>query len=122
VVNENGDAGCFIDIYMFGHAGCPTECPVVNGKLCAGNGICDYDRGIKKARCFCNDNYIETDCTVHTAPAPVAGFVLLSLFGVLVGSGGIFAYWYFRVRGGAAGGPSAGATPADMEGYYEAEG
>ena len=52
--------------------GCPTECKVLNGKLCGGNGVCDYDYTTNKAKCFCFDGYTGDYCSTQIAPTPTA--------------------------------------------------
>lgn len=117
VLSEDDAQGCFIDVYMFGHAGCPQECPIVNGKVCGGNGICDYDENIHKARCFCNDDFIESDCQTPLDPSPTGGIVGAVFGGLIIGAAIVGAFWYFRMRN-AGPGSAAGSAPAD--GYYEA--
>jgi hypothetical protein len=114
ILLQNTGSGCFLDVYSFGWAGCPAECPIVNGKLCGGNGICDYDQNIQKARCFCNSGYIESDCSTPLDPVPSGGIAGAFFGGLLVALGGVGAYWYTRVR-------SAPATSsfATGDGYYE---
>jgi hypothetical protein len=44
-------------------AGCPLQCPVTGGALCAGAGICAFDKEALAARCFCDNDLAESDCT-----------------------------------------------------------
>eukprot|EP01036_Dinobryon_divergens_P043592 gene43592-58055_t len=45
---------CVHTISMPSVYGCPTQCPVAERKLCAGNGHCYYDTDAATSRCFCN--------------------------------------------------------------------
>jgi len=93
-------------------AACPLECPVTNGVVCGGNGICAYDVGQSSARCFCNDQYTEADCMTERWPFP-SGAVAGSVFGgMLVGALGVAAYSFFAFRGKVA------APSAAQDGFY----
>ena len=51
--------------------GCPEQCPVVGpagaGRLCNAQGICDFDSGLNRPRCFCNAGWEGTGCESKTA-------------------------------------------------------
>mmetsp|Transcript_20567 Transcript_20567/g.24936 ORF Transcript_20567/g.24936 Transcript_20567/m.24936 type:complete len:327 (-) Transcript_20567:768-1748(-) len=54
-------------------AGCPTECGRGQNSegqmsLCSGRGICGFDRGLHKARCFCDDGYQGDSCHETAVP------------------------------------------------------
>ena len=71
---------CVYQAYSWTTAGCPLECPVTNGALCSNKGICAWDADISSARCFCDDNYIEKDCSKPANPFP-GGAVAGAFFG-----------------------------------------
>ena len=98
--------------------GCPRECPVVNGKVCGGAGICGWDVGLTAARCFCDNAQLTADCSAAApAPAtaatstPVAVLAGSVVGGLVVGAVGVAAtLLVLQRRGGAA------AKPVD--GFY----
>ncbi len=52
--------------------GCPLQCPVVGsgsngGRLCNGNGVCDFDRTANAARCFCFQGWAGAACDTRPA-------------------------------------------------------
>jgi len=98
-------------------AGCPLECPVTNGQVCAGNGVCGWDTGLLVARCFCNDDWIESDCTTPRTPFPT-GAVAGSVFGgIFVGALSVIAtIGALQRRGGSGSGGTT--TGAAVEGFY----
>ena len=73
---------CIFEAYSWTTAGCPLECPITNGGLCSNKGICAYDGDMAAARCFCDDNYIESDCSKPANPFP-SGAVAGAFFGGL---------------------------------------
>ena len=98
--------------------GCPLECPQANGQVCAGNGVCGWDSGLLSARCFCNDDWIEADCTSPRTPFPT-GAVAGSVFGGLVlGALGVVVFIIVLQRRGAGAGGSASGAGAPVEGFY----
>lgn len=60
----NEVAHCMYTVAMPSIYGCPLECPVAGDerKLCAGHGICGYDRSNSKAKCFCDTGFGGADC------------------------------------------------------------
>lgn len=106
---------CNYRAHSWSVAGCPLQCPVVNGLLCAGNGVCRTDASINATRCFCYDNWTEKDCQAPNNPYPsgaIAGAVIGGIItGALATLGGVWGYSWNRQRGGAS------ALP-DVDGFY----
>lgn len=77
--------------------GCPLECPMVNRKLCGGNGFCGMDQDDNSPRCFCNEGHAGLDCTTDIVQVSACGkacgllvFVVILLIGLLLAGGVIF--------------------------------
>jgi hypothetical protein len=92
---------CVYEAYSFSVAGCPTQCEIYNGKVCGGNGVCNYDTDMNKARCFCNDGFESSDgCKPVPNPKNNAGgAIAASAFGGLaLGAVGVGIWWYVTQR------------------------
>ncbi len=110
---------CTYEIYLPSTIGCPQECPIVDGKLCAGKGVCRYDTGLEQSRCFCDDGWVEKDCTAPANPLP-GGAVAGAIFGgIFIGLIGVGVYWAWQVYSKRGAGASGGGD-ADIQGYYDA--
>lgn len=96
-------------------AGCPLECPVTNGALCSGQGICAYDKDLFAARCFCDDNYIESDCSKPANPFPAGAVAGIFFGGLTVGAAGLLGAAFYISR-------RAGAAVAQDDGFYSVQG
>ena len=44
------------------------QCPVVNGQVCAGHGVCGIDQDAGAARCFCNKGAAGASCASAALP------------------------------------------------------
>lgn len=66
-------------------SGCPKECPVTGGQLCSGNGVCGFDVDAATARCYCNDDYIESDCSAPRYPFPTGAVAGSAIGGIVLG-------------------------------------
>jgi hypothetical protein len=110
---------CSYEVFIATTFGCPQECPIVNGKLCSGQGVCRFDTGLQAARCFCDDGFIERDCSQPANPLD-GGAVAGAIFGgIFIGLFGVGLYWgwqYYQTRGG--GGGMAASAGDDEGGYY----
>lgn len=42
---------------------CPVTCPIVNGELCNGHGMCGWDYDNYYVHCYCNSAYKGSSCT-----------------------------------------------------------
>ena len=99
---------CAYTANVYSVLGCPLECPRSGNSVCSGNGVCGFDNNILKARCFCNDDYIESDCSAPRYPFPtgaLAGSVIGGmLLGVAGAVGGVFWLQKRRASAGAVDG------------------
>ncbi|RYG51613.1 hypothetical protein EON67_02995 [archaeon] len=88
----------------------------MNGELCSGNGVCGYDSAISQARCFCNSDYLESDCQTPVTPFPSGGVAASTIIGILLGIAGLLFYGWFtnRKASGYSGMPAADAP----SGFY----
>ncbi len=101
---------CQYQAFSMSQAGCPQECPITNGAVCSGKGICGYDKNAKTARCFCDDGYMESDCNTPRYPPPAGAIAGATIGGIVLGGAGLFGWTFFAgKRAGAAGG---------MDGFY----
>jgi len=72
---------------------CPLECPIVDGVVCGGHGVCGVDHDIPSLRCFCNLGKEGTSCsediTVSKSHANgvLTAFVIILLILLLVLAG-----------------------------------
>ena len=46
---------------------CPTQCPIVDYKICSTNGVCGFDVDTNKARCFCDTGFEGEACNILTS-------------------------------------------------------
>jgi hypothetical protein len=103
---------CQYEAFLWSNAGCPKECPVgPNGALCSDNGICGYDKNIPAARCFCDDDYMDGDCSNPRAPFPTGAIAGTTIGGMAAGAIALFGFSFWRTRRGGGGG-------APVEGFY----
>eukprot|EP01138_Halocafeteria_seosinensis_P014911 gb/GECG01015221.1/.p1 GENE.gb/GECG01015221.1/~~gb/GECG01015221.1/.p1 ORF type:complete len:313 (+),score=27.40 gb/GECG01015221.1/:1-939(+) len=112
---------CSYEVHVVDPAGCPHECPIVNGNVCSGNGHCAYDHKAKKAHCFCEKGHKGNDCTKDTNPENTEDSGRSSKAAVGATFGGIFAglvgmagFWYYRKRRSG----SRRYQPQGDEGFY----
>lgn len=72
---------CLYFMMVFSQAGCPQQCPFggATKRLCAGNGVCDFDTSLGAPRCFCDNGWAldgEGNCLKSVAgnaqPPPVS--------------------------------------------------
>lgn len=89
---------CQYIAYAPSQVGCPQECPIVNGAVCSGKGICGFDNNLKTSRCFCDDGYDEVDCNTPTNPFPSGAVAGSTIGGLALGAAGIFGWTYFAAR------------------------
>lgn len=100
---------CVYEAYSFSQSGCPTQCPVYDGKVCGGRGVCRYDTDAVQARCFCNDGYIsDNGCKPVTVPSPAGGIAGGFFGGLALGGLGVAIWWFLTQRN---------QTPAGAEDY-----
>lgn len=101
---------CAYETFTWSLAGCPQECPIVNGALCNNAGICGYDTQVMKARCFCDDGYTSAGCSESTAKFP-SGAVAGAVFGGLItGAGALLGYAFYASR--------KAASTSTVDGFY----
>ena len=103
---------CQYVAHSYSPYGCPVECKRVNGQVCGGTGVCGWDTSIQQARCFCNDDYIESDCQTPRTPYPTGSVAGSVIGGMLLGSLGLVGVIFFLQRRGGK-----HAAPA-VEGFY----
>ena len=89
---------CQYVAYAPSQVGCPQECPIVNGAVCSGKGICGFDNNLKVSRCFCDDGYDEVDCNTPRSPFPTGAVAGSTIGGLTLGAAGIFGWTYFAAR------------------------
>jgi hypothetical protein len=63
-----------------------AECPIVGGSLCGGNGVCGYDSTAAQARCFCYDDWMESDCQTPRYPFPGGAVAGATIGGIVLGA------------------------------------
>lgn len=103
------DVTCGYHALLYSRAGCPVQCPVVSApgafgaaKVCAGQGLCDYDSDKSAARCFCDNGWGGVDCTtaggagVPPVSWPALGGTVVGgiVLGIALLLGGVFARSY----------------------------
>jgi hypothetical protein len=89
-----------------------AECPIVNGAVCSGKGVCGFDSNSKTSHCFCDDGYQEVDCNTPTSPFPTGAVAGSTIGGILLGLGGIFGYSFLASR------RMVGAPGGGVDGFY----
>lgn len=62
IVERVTESQCEYQIVMETSKGCPAECPVENGRICSGNGVCEYDWKREEPKCFCFHGWYGSDC------------------------------------------------------------
>lgn len=113
-VIEMSATDCAYQAYSFSTAGCPIQCPVVNGQVCGGNGVCGYDVTASTARCFCNNNYLLSDCSMPATSAPSGSIAGATIGGILVGLALIMGVSYVFGRRASSAKPQVSSS----EGFY----
>jgi hypothetical protein len=88
-----------------------TECPIVNGAVCSGKGVCGFDKNVQGARCFCDDGYDESDCNTPLNPFPTGAVAGSAIGGIVLGAAGVFGWAVFAAKRAGFGAPS-------VEGFY----
>ena len=74
-VVENGE--CTYETEIYSSLGCPTQCPVSDGRVCGAHGVCGWDTELKVARCMCNSGWgglTGTECA-STFAGPTTPYV-----------------------------------------------
>ena len=75
------------------------ECAIVDRKLCAGHGICEYDYSNKRAHCFCDKGYMGYDCaTKGTGSSSATIYLLVTLVVISVTLIGVIGYMIRQVQ------------------------
>jgi hypothetical protein len=93
--------------------GCPLECPRgANSAVCSGNGVCGFDNNAMTSRCFCNDDYIESDCSAPRYPTPTGSIAGAVIGGLLLGAVGVVGALFVMQRRRASAGGAA------VDGFY----
>lgn len=96
---------CEYNAIFFSTQGCPQECPVgANGGLCSNNGICGYDKNLNSgtggARCFCDDDFLDADCSNPRSPLPTGAIAGAAIGGILSGMVALFGFSYYKTTRG----------------------
>lgn len=99
---------CQYQVNLRATQGCPQECPAgPNGLLCTDNGICGYDKnvngGLGGGRCFCDDDYMDADCSNPRNPLPTGAIAGATIGGILAGLIAVFGYSYYKAWRGSSG-------------------
>ena len=103
---------CHYEAYSWSLAGCPLECPVGgNGQLCSGAGVCGFDRNVHRPRCFCDDGFIENDCSVNPTKAPGGAIAGAFFGGAIATAAALLGTGFFLSRA---------APSAATDGFYGA--
>lgn len=74
--------------------------------------MCGFDNNIMKARCFCNDDYIEGDCSAPRYPTPTGAVAGSVIGGLLLGAVAVVGAIFWVQRKAAAAGVGA------VDGFY----
>jgi len=92
---------CTYDVHILSRYGCPSNCPIQDGKLCSANGWCGYDRTALVARCYCDQLYTGDACQTlkkkksgMTTTEATLVVVLVLFFAVF----GLLAFIVFKIR------------------------
>ena len=78
--------------------GCPTECGMYRGRLCAARGLCKFDQDTLKPHCYCQVGYTGYSCT-EKGDNKSEGFtnttliLLVVLVLLLMVEGGVILMW-----------------------------
>jgi len=106
-VNSMGQPShCEYVISMRTMHACPSECGRAYNSdmkrlaLCAGHGICGWDKSNNKAKCFCDDGYGGNDCNSSASSGTsetVVGLLVILLL-VTIGLAGVVVFMYKQVR------------------------
>merc|ERR1712228_303628 len=72
IISKSDENECVYTLTMGSVYGCPTACPMMDSKICSGNGICDFDHLHYAApRCFCYTAYQGFICEKEEAQSDV---------------------------------------------------
>mmetsp|Transcript_7969 Transcript_7969/g.28419 ORF Transcript_7969/g.28419 Transcript_7969/m.28419 type:complete len:324 (-) Transcript_7969:141-1112(-) len=95
---------CHYEIYLNTAFGCPTQCPIVDGHICGGHGVCGYDYKDRSAMCLCNTGYFGDACTGVLSDSgddggvDGTGAVLIVMCIILSLIIGAVVYMFFKLR------------------------
>ena len=64
--SDDENNGCIYILEIDSTIGCPLQCDIVDGKLCSGNGLCQYDETNLSPKCFCYENWFGDDCSLDS--------------------------------------------------------
>lgn len=77
------------------------QCEIYDGKVCGGNGVCNYDTDANTARCFCNNGFTSKNgCRpLSDSDKGLGGALAGAAFGGLaLGALGVGIWWYMTQR------------------------
>lgn len=89
---------CTYQVFLPSTYGCPLQCPTSasNALVCSNQGICRYDTDLSNARCFCDDGYVEKDCSSPKDKTPTGAIVGAVFGGIILGLAVVAVYYYFN--------------------------
>ena len=104
--HANEPSHCHYDITMYSIHGCPKECPIeqASGFVCGDHGICKTDTVIDAVRCFCDEGYTGSDCSVKGSNGNSSGYggiiaLMVILFIIMIAMGGAIFYLVKQMAG-----------------------
>lgn len=104
-VNANGEPShCTYSINYNTMYACPQECGIINGKLCAGHGICGWDQSNEHAMCFCDSGWSGAVCSYEgeagssSGPSGTTVGLLVVLLLITMGLVGVVVFMARQVR------------------------
>mmetsp|Transcript_25494 Transcript_25494/g.60136 ORF Transcript_25494/g.60136 Transcript_25494/m.60136 type:complete len:313 (-) Transcript_25494:72-1010(-) len=91
---------CHYEIFLPTAYGCPKECPITDGHVCGGHGVCGYDFVGSTAMCMCNEGYTGTTCTDVVSLDSGGGIdgtgvvliIMVVILGLIIGA--VVFMWY----------------------------